>query len=131
MLLRPLKLGGFSLLIKLGLISQLIISVVWGFCLRYITTEKGAIWTISLVSISLLGICQAFVLTNLTMISSIFPNKVQGAVLTGCFLSAAVSVLIQLIWWFLIDFEKLDYQVLELSYFNVFYVAGSCLGLYS
>ena len=64
------------------------------------------------------------------MISSIFPDKVQGALLTGAFLSAAASVLIAFVNWFILDFEQINNQVLELSYFNVFYIAGSCLGLY-
>ena len=111
MLLRPLKLGGFSLLIKLGLVAQLIVSVVWGFCLEYME-KQSTIWTTSLISISLLGICQAFVLTNVTMITSIFPSKVQGSVLTGCFISAMTSVIIQAIWYFIVDFEDWGGQAL-------------------
>lgn len=56
MLLRPIKVGGFYILMKIGLVVQLAVSFIWGICLEYLH-KSHQIWNISLISISLLGIC--------------------------------------------------------------------------
>ena len=56
MVLRPIKMGGFTLLIKIGLVSQVLISIIWGVLLEF-DRKPYFTWSFSLLSVSLLGIC--------------------------------------------------------------------------